>query len=241
MRMLLRYCAGLSVLMSGLPAFGADLGGLPVPQTPQRIPYVAAPSPPAPRYYIALRGGVVADDDITVTCCKEPVGHSFSGGYEVSGAVGIYLDRVLGEVEGLRGDLEFGHKSAQLKKQQLNGVITEANGGSQSADFFFASLYYDAPQLWGFTPFIGAGVGLANVSYKSNKPCGCGPLIDSSATDWVYHATAGVSTRVNKEWQLEAAYRYMDVPTSKPENTDGERQHIEARSHQLLFGVIRNF
>jgi opacity protein-like surface antigen len=220
------------------PAVAADLGG------PQ--PAAVVVNVPPPLFYGAVRGGGVWTSDTTVTASASigvaDVSYDRPGA-TVSGAIGFYLDRVLGEAPGLRGELEVGWLSRDVGRMNFadDPDSSGAGQGSLSTTYAMASLYYDLTRDGILTPFVGAGAGVAEHSFKDHGTALSGPVVDTRTTNWIFHATAGVEVKLTERWSLEGAYRFLATPKATPVDVDGTRQHIELLDHLVTVGARVNF
>jgi len=111
------------------------------------------------------------------------------------GAVGAGYD--LGN--GFRAEGELAYLDSDLKGPA--GGDAKTLGG-------FANVYYDFNRQGAIQPFLGAGVGFANVKADNR-------LVDDDDTGFAYQAKAGVAYKVNDRWTGELAYRYVNVADVK--------------------------
>jgi len=115
---------------------------------------------------------------------------------------------------------------------QFNGYEsnTFSNAGTPASGFnrytanksewlVLANAYVDLGTWWGVTPFIGGGVGTANVSLSNYTDVGQttsgGPssAFASATSKWnfAWAAHAGLAYRVTPSLTMELAYRYLDL------------------------------
>jgi len=75
--------------------------------------------------------------------------------------------------------------------------------------------YIDMGTWWGFTPYIGAGVGttyLKPAQFVLTSPAGVVSTIASDTKwDFSWAATAGLSYAFGPSFMLDASYRYLDI------------------------------
>lgn len=115
----------------------------------------------------------------------------------------------------------------------LSGFVGPDDTGCASAgaaDFtswgVMANAYVDLGTYVGFTPYVGAGLGMTSVNfsdYNSTHACvdgtaSCNGLAPVSlqhpgASDWrfTYALMAGVSYDLSKNWKADIGYRYLNV------------------------------
>ncbi len=89
-----------------------------------------------------------------------------------------------------------------------------------STALFMANGYVDLGNWRGFTPFIGAGVGVAahRFSGLTDTGAGIGVAQDSYPTNFAWSVTGGVGFNITHNLKLEISYRYLDMGkiTSNP-------------------------
>jgi opacity protein-like surface antigen len=107
---------------------------------------------------------------------------------------------------------------SQIITSDCCGTITDEYSGSKSEWLFLANAYLDLGTWSGFTPFIGAGVGFSRNTISSFQDvctvCAGGGVAfaeDQSKWNFAWALHAGVSYRVNRNFAIEFAYRYVDL------------------------------
>jgi len=113
---------------------------------------------------------------------------------------------------------------------------------------FLANGYLDLGTWRGLTPFIGAGVGVANhkvsgltdVGYPT---LGYGFAADKSRTSFAWALMAGVGFEVTRNLKMEVAYRYLNMGTAESGKIGcnfnvcaGETQRYKLQSHDVKVG-----
>lgn len=128
-------------------------------------------------------------------------------------------------------------------------------GGSKSEWVVMANGYVDLGTWWCVTPFIGAGVGMANVTVSNFTDTGTNNIAGSttsfasapSGSKWnfAWAAHAGLAYKVNPSLTLELAYSYMDLgegqtgvlSTYNGITTNNVFKLKDITSHDLKFGM----
>lgn len=129
------------------------------------------------------------------------VGGAFQG--EVDGTPKAKADS--GWAGAIGGGREFGNGlRAEGELLYLKGDLKGPAGGDLKTLGGFANLYYDFNRGGQVQPFVGAGVGFAQVKADSR-------LVDDDDTGFAYQAKAGVAYKINDKWTGEVAYRYVGV------------------------------
>ncbi len=136
---------------------------------------------------------------------------SFDSGMLFGGGVGyLYNSWLRFDVTG-----EYRGKTA------LRGLDTYTGGsnnysGNKSEWLLLANVYADLGTWWCITPFIGAGVGIANVKISGFRDDniqngGGGYAGDGSSTNFAWALHAGLGYQVNPNFTVELAYRYVSL------------------------------
>ncbi|EJW11104.1 hypothetical protein A33M_3582 [Rhodovulum sp. PH10] len=157
----------------------------------------------------------------------------------------------------LRADFTGEYRSSanfhglQVVSDALGPAFTDEYSASKSEWLAMANLYADLGTWWCVTPFVGVGIGAANVRIANfvDTNTVTGGVAYAGDTDtwnfaWAVHA--GLAYRVSPSFTVELAYRYLDLgdaasgdimaytglnTVNNPENFD----HIT--SHDIKLGV----
>jgi opacity protein-like surface antigen len=202
---------GLAVLSVALltgTAFSADLIiDAPAPEAMAPMSYDSA-------MYVSIFGGVNMLDSIDYDSSAGDSGElNFDNGYSIDAALGVNLGG------GLSLEGQLGYLNADLTDATY-GTDEFSADGSASALYAMANAWYGI-DLGGITPFIGAGIGIANLTLDSqyDAPYNVASF-DESGTTYAAQVGAGVSINVTDSMALTARYRYF--MTGDVEFTDGQ-------------------
>ena len=96
--------------------------------------------------------------------------------------------------------------------------------GSKSEWVFMANAYVDLGTWWSLTPYVGAGVGMANIKISDFRDVGFtytlpGPTLNNStayaddASKWnfAWAVHAGLTYKVTQAMSIDLGYRYIDM------------------------------
>lgn len=199
------------------------------------------------RIYMEGRGGVTFLTDADNTGGGINIKSSHDVGPNVAAAVG-YSDP-----SGFRGELELSYRENEIDDLTIrdDGGIGVALGvGSLNGFGFSASgdvsiftamgnLYYDFPTTGPWKPFVGGGIGVAEVSVDASA-LGV-EIVDDSDTVVAYQVGAGIAYELTPLWSFTVAYRYL--ATTDPRLTDavGESFDSEYSSHNVMGGIRFTF
>ena len=225
--------AALALFVPSASAYAADLYN-PPPETDYEPPAAERWWSP---WYIALRGGATFAGDTTFDTLGGTVDGSTDTGPFVAGAIGYQFRNT-----GLRAEAEIGYLESSIDSLDIGGVTFEndAVDGDKTAFFGLASVYYDIPFNAPLRPFIGGGIGVADVSLENVGPAG-GALIDDNANAFAWHLTAGATYDINDRLALEAGYRYMAFEGVDLIAADGTETSVDTDDHIVFAGLKYRF
>ncbi len=209
-------------------AFAADMAN----RMPQQ--YYAPPAPPQEDF-----GGWYLRGDIGQTNSKgkldqalyhqlppgttlNQLGQGFSGGTSYGLGVGYQFNSwfradITGEY---RSKVNFG--GVDFLTYNPGGSLSDTYAGGYSSWVGLVNAYVDLGTWWCITPFIGAGVGAAHVTTTGFQDSGItsyGVMASqfaegASKTNLAWAAHAGLAYKVNNNFTVELAYRYLDMGTA---------------------------
>lgn len=187
----------------------------------------------APRPYISGQLGVafLSDSDFT-----EPGYYTetldFDPGFATTFAGGVNFGMF--RVEG-----EIGYQTNEIDRVRGGGYSYNANADLYCLSFL-ANGYIDFVNKSPFTPYISAGIGIANVGVKSDyyydHHNDLYYYYEDDDTVFAYQVGAGVAYSINKNMILDLKYRFF--ATEDP-NLYGYK--AEFKSHNIYFGFRYTF
>jgi len=152
-------------------------------------------------------------------------------GFAVTGALG----RELGN--GFRAEGEIGYRQIGIDHVTTygEGFPSGSATGDSSALSLMANGYYDFSTGGPFTPFVGAGLGVARVGL-TDLSIGARPLVDDHDTDFAYQAMGGVSYRLTANGAIFTEYRYFAVNDPTFDTVGGGQVHSDFATHNVEVG-----
>jgi opacity protein-like surface antigen len=148
-------------------------------------------------------------------------GQGFSGGTSYGLGVGYQFNSwfradITGEY---RSKVNF--SGTDFVTYNPGGFQQDTYAGGYSSWVGLANAYVDLGTWWCITPFIGAGVGAANITTSgitdnglANGSPGTYFAEGASKTNLAWAAHAGLAYKVNSNFTVELAYRYLDMGTA---------------------------
>lgn len=139
---------------------------------------------------------------------------------------------------GPKAELEVAYRSAGNKSLQ-DSQTKSVNGDLSSLAIMANGIYEFLPKS-SWHPFVGGGIGFANVSDDLKGADGRTYLSDN---DWqfAYQAIAGVSYDINKSWAINAQYRYFATLDPSFTDSDGNKAKMDYSNHNILAGLTYKF
>ena len=148
---------------------------------------------------------------------------SFDTGFGITAAIGNAYEN------GFRVEVEFGYRTSDIDK-----FDSDLRSGSINGDFSTISLmvngYYDFMPKETICPFIGAGIGYANVEGDIDE------LGSEDDNVVAYQVAVGVAFAINPQTKIDVQYRYFDT-----DDGDFDGLEVEYGTHNAMLGVRYSF
>lgn len=184
--------------------------------------------------YIEAHGGwnLAHDSDI-----DDPVDVfeelSYDSGFAVGGAVGYQLSpnwRVEGEVTYRRNEVD---------EFKISGTDFNADGDVDSVAVM-ANGYYDFANSSLWTPYIGAGIGTAIVSFNDIEANGV-KAIDDDDTVFAFQVGVGLGLEVTPNMTLSLDYRFFGTTDAEVTDEFGDDDDISYLNSSVWLGLRFSF
>jgi opacity protein-like surface antigen len=143
----------------------------------------------------------------------------FDTGVAATGAIGYDLGT------GLRTELEIGYRFNDVDRQFPGGI-----GGDVDSFSVMGNALFDFLPGRQISPFIGAGIGVANVEFDVDY------WGEDDDTVFAYQIMTGVSLPVGYNMNLDFQYRYFAT-----EDPDCDYFEAEYSTHSVMGGLRINF
>ena len=194
---------------------------------------MASAAAPVDGWYTSLFGGYTFIPD-NVHYYNYNLGYylnrgSYNDGYNAGGRVGFQSNP-------MRYELEYTYLHANLDHFDINSVRQQYVAGYSSDNVLMANIYYDTPEMLpAVVPFLGLGIGYANVENKffSQLPFGY-TFFDFNDNAFAYQGTVGLTYNFAENYAINISYRYL-ATTELEEFGDSFQAHIGSA------GVIYRF
>lgn len=133
---------------------------------------------------------------------------------------------------------------------RASGISGSTNGGASgetNAASLMANAFYDIRTGTKFTPYVGAGIGGAVVTFDNVTIPGSSNRIDDSDLVLAYQAMAGVAYQLDHNLKLDVGYRYLGTESPRFQTVNGSEvgshyhNHAAVVSLRYEFGQFSNF
>ena len=157
---------------------------------------------------------------------------SFDTGFVLNAAFGYAYDN------GFRTELEYGFRANDLDRADGTDYYfdnpddySESLGGDVTTNSFMANVFYDFAPSSPVSPFIGGGIGFANIEGDIDFQ----PDIDDDNV-FAYQLGAGLAFALNPKMKIDLQYRFF--ATEDPDFYGLEAEYL---THNLMIGLRTSF
>lgn len=173
------------------------------------------------------------DSVSAATGFADPVNNSIGNGMAYGGGVGYKAGWIRADITGDYAP-PVGFTGTVVTPGDVNGSV--------SAITALFNLYFDLGTWSGFTPYVGAGLGGANLrtsNYVSLVAPPLGLVSENSRWNLAWAATAGVSFGFTRNLMLDAGYRYLNMgdATFGPDTLGRNMTGRGLAAHEFRVGV----
>ncbi|MCO7738301.1 porin family protein [Brucella intermedia] len=173
-----------------------------------------------------LRGDIGYNISSKVKVQTETAFWSASQGYDLDKNVVPSVGVGYQFTDNLRGDVTFGYS-----KQSFDDLDVDVRSWDM-----MTNAYVDLGNYYGFTPYLGAGLGFANVRYSIDTVYGAYKADDDYRLAWALMAGVGIDVASNIK--LDVGYRYGVIEGADIASAAGiTLSDKDIQSHQLRAGV----
>lgn len=238
-----RFAAGLTASMFACTALATLMATL--PSTAQAQASARRSGDYFPTWYLGIRGNVNAmqgDDLGTNPLPKTSWNPGFGGGV----AVGMKMPRALIQpLAGLSFEGEVSHYMQQIDNDRTTIVfpLMASSEGERDYDItsYMVNAYYHFPTSTIFTPYIGGGIGTADIELASanEAPAASGGEDTVAAWQAMIGFTFEEDPQALTEWNV--GYRYFTTDDAEFDDGYGGTTVLETEIHSIEAGVKFRF
>lgn len=133
--------------------------------------------------------------------------------------------------DNFRAEGEFYIATNQVTAMTGNGITISTDGDFSTAGLMLNG-YYDIPTGSNWRPYVGGGIGFANLSYNEVTLMGI-PAVNDDDYVFAYQGKAGIAYSFSSPWDATIGYRYLGTSdadfvdvTGFPFTADGVQLHV---------------
>lgn len=210
--------AGMFILMLSVSAFAAD-----------------------PVFYTGVNVGLSITGDSTYKDAGVPVTVTYDTGYAFGAFGGYAFDN------NVRAEVEIGYKSADTDKMKVSNGAPKFDSTVSNLDFMLNAFYdIKTPYIFGITPYVGGGIGVAYLMTTDGTVSGVGGsaklINDSGDAVFAYQVAIGAAYDVTPKIALDLSYRYFGTTDGVFESIAGAGDaKVTYDSHNIVAGLRYKF
>ena len=182
--------------------------------------------------YFSGSGGFTLVQDAEIKDAVPSQTIEFENGWNAGGAIGYDFGM-------FRTEFEISYRNNGLDILDVGGVEAPLSG-SITATSFLVNGIIDLENKSNLTPFIGVGIGAANLSINDAAVLGV-VIVDDSTTVFGYKVMTGIDYAFSPEFSLTADYTFFGTANPTFENVAGADFKSEYHSHNINAGFKYNF
>lgn len=160
--------------------------------------------------------------------------------FTLGGAIAAGYDFWFSHMIPIRAELELALRGNSENSE--DGIYGSTKLTTNSTTLL-ANVYYDFHNSTAFTPYVGAGIGLAfnymgvdGYDYYSQEGGSC----DDRTTNFAWQVGAGVAYSISENMAIDAGYRYLDLGYTEIKN-NGQSIGIRPYNHEVMLGLRIGF
>lgn len=163
-----------------------------------------------------------------------PVETESETGWDVNGALGYDF--------GIwRLEAQIGYAENEVDSATAGGFVAPAVGGEVNASYFMGNAYWDIPTTWWrFNPYVGAGIGMADIEFDGLSSGGV-TVLDDNESVLAWQLIGGLSYSFSPQVAGLIEYRYFDTEDVELTAAGGFGTEVDYTDHKLLAGLRFNF
>ena len=136
----------------------------------------------------------------------------------------------------VRAEVEYALRGNSEKSWSYYGVLDVKNAWNAST--LFLNLYYDFRNSTAFTPYVGAGLGMAfqYANHTFSLP-GYSANFDERTTTFAWNLGAGVAYDLTDNFAVDLGYRYVNLGYYEVDLPDGAKVKNTPVNHEFMLGL----
>lgn len=158
---------------------------------------------------------------------------------EVTTDTGYGVSLALGnDLNDYRSEIELAYRVNDLDEMTILGLVVVPVEGDATSIAVMINLYKDFHNSSAITPFIGAGIGGANVDVEVENLSGIPVGESDDDTVFAYQVALGAAFKISEAAKIDLSYRYF--ATTDPD-FNGMGMEIEYATSNIIVGFRMDF
>ena len=166
--------------------------------------------------------------------------------FTLGGALALGYDFWPQQMLPLRAEIEFALRGNSEKTWSDGGRYVRDVKGTWNNSTLFANLFWDFHNDSAFTPYIGAGLGLAfnYTGYDFTTNNGDKFSVDDRFTNFAWNVGAGVAYNFNENFAIDASYRFVGLGYNEVSASAGGHKYeigSDPYNNEFMLGLRFSF
>ncbi|MFZ4762632.1 MAG: outer membrane protein [Alphaproteobacteria bacterium] len=190
------------------------------------------------KFYVAANAGLSLQQKTSFNYASGAnVKTDFDNGYGLSASFGYDTGKIW-SLGGFRPEIEVGYRESDVNTHRLNGGSPLAGPTGRVSNLYaMANIIHDFHTGSKFTPYLGAGLGIARVDASGFGVSAIPAVLSDKDNALAYQAIAGVSYQLNNKTALTLDYRYFATEKAKVQSAVGNNTEIRNATNNVTVGV----
>ena len=140
----------------------------------------------------------------------------------------------------VRAEVEYALRGNSEKSWNYNKILDLK--GAWNASTLFLNLYYDFRNSTAFTPYVGAGLGMAfNYANYTFSVKDYHANFDDHSTTFAWNVGAGGAYDIADNFAVDLGYRYVNLGYYEVDLPDGAKIKNQPCNHEFMLGLRYTF
>ena len=187
----------------------------------------------APKFLMSIQNNYptleVGPDSASENYSQFTLGGALALGYDFYSQFGVPV----------RAEVEYALRGNSEKSWSYDALDVK---GAWNASTLFLNLYYDFRNSTAFTPYVGAGLGMAfNYANYTFTTKGYNANFDEHHTTFAWNVGAGVAYDITDSFAVDLGYRYVNLGYYEVDLPAGAKVKNQPSNHEFMLGLRYTF
>lgn len=188
----------------------------------------------APKFLMSIQSNYptfqAGHDEANEQYSQFTLGGALALGYDFNSQFGVPV----------RAEVEYALRGNSEKSWNYDKVFDLK--GAWNASTLFLNLYYDFRNSTAFTPYVGAGLGMAfNYANYTLTAKDYNANFDDHRTTFAWNVGAGVAYDITDNFAVDLGYRYVNLGYYEVDLPEGAKVKNQPSNHEFMLGLRYTF